>query len=651
MSVAGLLCLVGCLHPVAEHVETTVCDLAAQPWDLQPLDHAMPPLTTTTTETQKESQTTEIPKSGGKEKQKLVGPPVPPELLPGGKLPEIKLPQLGQEKDEKERKKKEEERRQAIARLLPSLPELSDEPPDLPGPEGRPLTLSDIQKLAMSNSPLIRQAAARVKEMQGAAIQAGLPPNPFIGFEADTIGTTGGPGYTGGFIDQKIIIANKLQLQRAVATMDIRNAEQALFRAQTDLATRVRGYYFALLVANESVKINRAVVKFTNAIYELQVKQVVRGGLAALYEPMYLRALAVQAAAGLVQARNQRIAAWKQLAAAVGLTGLPPTQVAGRIDIPVPVFDHKAVLAKALASHSDVRTAENSLQQARYSLELARIAPIPDPDVRLLIQKDRTGPPFEISPSLAISIPLPVWDRNQGGIMQAQGVVIRQSEEAHRVRTELARTLTDAYYRYNSNRIVLSMYRDEVLPNLVRAYQGIQLRYNLELSVDRAIGSTPPGFNDYVVAQQNLIGAVTTYITTLGQMWQAVVDVADLLQTPDLFGVQTPTEKVAEIPDLEKLPGLPCCHPCSPLPEAHQRVKDGDWPNTGMGTPAAEKKEILPPPTPVPDKDKNKPATLPAPGEVVPSLPPAPTTKTDVQPKTLPGRFEGVPLPPLVNTH
>ena len=94
------------------------------------------------------------------------------------------------------------------------------------------------------------------------AIQAGLPPNPTIGYEGDTMGTAVGPGYQGGFVEQKIIVANKLQLARAAATMDLRNAELALVRAQTDLATRVRGAYFAVLVAKESIKLNRALVKF-----------------------------------------------------------------------------------------------------------------------------------------------------------------------------------------------------------------------------------------------------------------------------------------------------------------------------------------------------------------------------------------------------
>jgi cobalt-zinc-cadmium efflux system outer membrane protein len=656
MSAAGLLCLAGCLYPVVEKVDATVCELAAGAIDLQPIEHAAPlpqaygdasvpagvkpadetppPAAGTVQQTSWQAPDRKAPAIREAPKRETLT--IPDELLPGGKIPDIVLPRLPRSDDPK-RKEKEEERRKALERLFPPLPPVGEEPPECPGPEGLPLTLSDLQRLALANSPLIRQAAARVKEMEGAAIQAGLPPNPILAYEGDTMGTTGGPGYQGGFLEQKIIVANKLQLQRAAATMDLKNAELALVRAQTDLATRVRGGYFAVLVAKESVRLNRALVKFTNDVYDNQVKQVLRGGLSAPYEPMYLRSLAAQARLALVQARNRRTSAWKQLAAAIGLPGLPPTTLAGRIDIPVPLFDNKCVLAHVLAHHTDLLTAGNALQQAYYNLELAKVTPIPDPTVHLLIQKDRTGPPFAVDPSVQVSIPIPIWDHNQGGILQQQAVVVRQSEEAHRVRTELTRTLSEAFERYDNARIGLRDYRDLILPDLVRVYRGVYTRYQRELPAGLgtpggtgagpttpmpSVGSAVPGFNDLVVAQQNLAGAVATYITTLGQLWQAVVDVADLMQTKDLFGAGAPVLPVAEIPDLEKLPPLPCCHPCSPLPGAHQKVLDGTWPTAepgGSPQAAAEaaptRPATLPPPSPEPAappaKEKEKPAALP----------------------------------------
>src|SRR5262249_19849379 len=109
---------------------------------------------------------------------------------------------------------------------------------------------------------------------------------------------------------------------------------------------------------------------------------------------------------------------------------------------------------------------------------------------------------------------------------------------------------------------------------------------------------TPPTLNDVVVAQQNLAQSVATYLTTLGGLWQAVVDLAGLLQTDDLFGMKT--DEVADIPDLEKLFALPCCHRCSPPPWQHDRVLDGEWPSAMPPTPMAEpeKPTMLPSPRP-----------------------------------------------------
>jgi cobalt-zinc-cadmium efflux system outer membrane protein len=549
----ALLLVAGCFVPVGEKIDLAVCDLAARPRDLQPLipaDQTPPP-----------APEPEEEKPG----EKKPGLAIPPELSPGG-MPrplEKELP-FGKNVPAKELER-------AINRVYPPLPPIGDEVPPQPGPHGVPLSLADLQRLALANSPLIKQAAANLESARGAAVQAGLLPNPTVGFQNDTAGTTGGAGYVGGYVEQKITTTNRLKLARAVAMMDVANAEAALRRAETDLATSVRSGYFAVLVARESVRINRALVRLTEEVYRLQI-DMVRAAEAASYEPAYLRSLAVQARGNLVQARNRYVSAWKQLASHLGLPGMPLTELAGRIDVPIPVYDHKEVLARVLANHTDVRTAFNRHQQAVFALKLAQVTPIPDVDVRVMVQKDHTGPPFAVNPSVAVSFPVPVWNRNQGGIAQAQGRLVGAQEEPHRVRSALTATLAEAFERYENNRVLLRYYRDEVLPDLVRVYRGVYTRYR------RGEGNL--NVTDVVQPQQNLANAIGNYVNTLGQLWQAVVDVADLLQTDDLFQLNkehVPTQDVAAIPDLDHLPGLPCCHPCSPAPEAHHRVVEGEW--------------------------------------------------------------------------
>jgi cobalt-zinc-cadmium efflux system outer membrane protein len=576
----GLLLLSGgCCTSVGQKIDDVVCDIAAHPIDLQPqpADQASMPQPAPDTAVKPASyDEPPMPRKADAAPNVLKDDrlQILDALLPGGPLPRIQLPA-----DEKDPKRKE-----VLDQLYPAMPAPGEIERPAMGSEGRPLNLADLQRLALSNSPLFRQASATVEAMRGAAIQAGAYPNPSIGFQEDTGGTAGGPGYLGGFLNQVIKTGNKLQLQRAAATMDLRNAELARKRAKTDLTHTIRGDYYQVLVAQENVRVSRALADFSNAAYDFQVKNVRLGGFSMPYEPMQLRVLAWQAQAALVQARNRYTGAWKQLAAAMGLPGMRPTELAGRVDTPIPVYDHAAVLARALQSHTDVLTAENTLTQARFRLKLAQVQVVPDVTVNVVLQKDYTGPPFGFVYSLQAGVPIPIFDRNEGGIYQAQAQVVQASDESHRVRDDLTTRLATAFESYENNRVFLRIYRDKILPDQVRAYRAIYDRYQTEFPPALPPGfpvSARPAFSDVVVAQQNLAQSIATYVQTLGAMWQAVADVADLVQTDDLFqlGFAGACPEKVDVPDLANLPGLPCMHPCSPLPDPQLKTGDGPWPS------------------------------------------------------------------------
>src|SRR5262249_13128903 len=139
----------------------------------------------------------------------------------------------------------------------------------------------------------------------------------------------------------------------------------------------------------------------------------------------------------LEQARNSSQTAWKQLASALGLPGMPPTQLAGRVDAPLPVFDFEAVKSQMLTRHTDVLTAENDILRARLNLRQAQVARYPDVDFQLKLQKDYTAPPHLLTASIQASAPIPTWDRNQGNIMQAEAQLAAAEEEPHKVRDDL----------------------------------------------------------------------------------------------------------------------------------------------------------------------------------------------------------------------
>jgi cobalt-zinc-cadmium efflux system outer membrane protein len=271
-----------------------------------------------------------------------------PSELPGAQAPPIKLPE------------NKAERSRILKELYPPLPAPPGLPPRAPGPEGHPLSLSDLQRLAETYNPGIKNALAAVQAARGAAYQAGQYPNPAIAFEHDTV-ETGPAGYPGFFVDQLIKTGGKLTVAQAAAIMDVLNSELALRRARSDVRYSVRGSYFSVLVALENIRVSKALYRFTEQVYRVQV-DLVEGAEGAAYEPMQLRPLVLQTQLSLIQAQNQYAASWRQLAASLGLPDMPPTELEGRVDLPVPVLDYDDVLSR-LSNHTDVLSARVSIER------------------------------------------------------------------------------------------------------------------------------------------------------------------------------------------------------------------------------------------------------------------------------------------------
>jgi hypothetical protein len=95
------------------------------------------------------------------------------------------------------------------------------------------LDLASLEELALQSNPTLVQAGAQISVSRSKALQAGLYPNPTVGYQAELIGVNGTPGeFQGGYIQQTIVTAGKLRLSRA------KYCQEACHRADDRFATR-----------------------------------------------------------------------------------------------------------------------------------------------------------------------------------------------------------------------------------------------------------------------------------------------------------------------------------------------------------------------------------------------------------------------------
>lgn len=446
--------------------------------------------------------------------------------LPGATAPPVIVPQMPKEATLAEREK-------TVEATYPRLSNVAASQVVRATADAPPVSLAELQQMAAESSPVLRRARAEAESTYGQVIQAGLHPNPTVGYQADQIqprlalpptSTASGAGQQGGFINQLIKTAGKLGLAQKVAGFDYINALVAVRRAQVDVTAAVRAQYFAVLVAQQGVEINRALVQMADEAYQLQLRETAAGEKAG-YEPLQLYAQAEQARNALVLAEANYRAAWRQLAAAVGRPDLSPRPIAGKADIPAPVFDPDFIQARVLSEHTDILTARNTLAQAQTNLVLQRRQPIPDLATNQVLEYDNLAQVYQVN--LQFGIQVPVFDRNQGNIHAAQARIGKATANIAATENELVGKLAEAFGRYNANRQTAERYRERILPNLARAYKA--LIHHHRIDPDKV------AFDDVILGQQNYAQALQAYLAALDAQWKAVVDVANVGQLDELF--------------------------------------------------------------------------------------------------------------------
>jgi len=153
--------------------------------------------------------------------------------------------------------------RGADAPPSPTPPTSPAPSPTTPSP--RTLSLADLERMALLGNPTLAQAAATVAASRGKALQAGLYPNPTIGYAGEQIGIAGTAGeLQGGFVQQTIVTAGKLRLSRAKYNQEAREAELLVMAQQYRVLNGVRIHFYELLALERTINLHRELLANAN---------------------------------------------------------------------------------------------------------------------------------------------------------------------------------------------------------------------------------------------------------------------------------------------------------------------------------------------------------------------------------------------------
>lgn len=367
---------------------------------------------------------------------------------------------------------------------------------------GHALSLADLEQMALTCNPSIARAAGEVQAARGAWLQAGLPPNPSVGYQGQQLGSGGLAEQHGIWFEQEFVRGGKLRLSREVASQEVARAESRLAAQQQRVVTDVRIAFYQVLVAQRQAEVAIELVNI--ARQSLDAAESLERGQEVGRVDVVQSELERENAEILAQnARNRLTAAWTALAAVVGQPNLPPQPVTGHLELESPHLDWSTSLDRLLSNSPEIGAAIANLERARWAVERANVEAVPNLTLNGMVNAIDNGIGGRPDGEVSIGVPLPLWNRNQGGIVQAQGEVAVAQRALEQLELSLQQRLAPVYERYANAHNQVERYRNRILPaareslDLTRRlYEAGEVNYINLLTTQRTFSQTNLNYLD-----------------------------------------------------------------------------------------------------------------------------------------------------------
>jgi len=390
--------------------------------------------------------------------------------------------------------------------------------PASPSVAGEGLTLAELEDLALSANPAVMRAAALVSAAEGNWVQVGLLPNPTVGYLGQQLGSGGLAEQHGIAASQEWVRGGKLGLNRAVADQELLRAQQQLAVQQQRVLTDVRISFYHVLLAQRQIDLTENLVTISRQGASA-VEALLRAKEASRADILQAQ-LEVENAAVLARnAQNRHAAAWRQLSAVVGDPNLPMQPLQGDAFAAPQELDFDETLVHLQTSSPEIAAAMTEVSRARAFLERAYVEPIPNVTFQGMVNVIDNGIGGKPDAEVGVSLPLPLFNRNQGAILQAQQEVIAAERALQRVELSLRTRLAPTYERYANARNQVQRYREAILPAAQETLDLTRKMYEA--------GET--NFLSLLTAQRTYSQTNLFYLESLRELRMAEVEIEGLL--------------------------------------------------------------------------------------------------------------------------
>lgn len=387
------------------------------------------------------------------------------------------------------------------------------------------LTWREVREKFEANNPTLLAGQIGIEESRAQQITAYLRPNPTFTASVDQLHPwKSSHAYTDTL---PIASVNYLFERRHKRQLRLESAQEGTAIVISQLADETRSLLFTLRSAFVQVLQQKAILdlakenlSFYDRVLQVSNDRLKAGDIARIdLDRLQLQRVTFESDVETAEV-NLRTAKIQLLMLLNDRTPVEQFDVAGPFDFSEQISPLGEFRRIALETRPDLRAAVQSIDQARTNHRLAEANASTDPTIGVDFGRNPGFQPgFETYMGLSISIPLRIFDRNQGERLRTQLDILHNERVRDASEALVYSDVDSAYATLNSTVILLQPYKAKYLQ------QAVRVRDTVTFSYERG-GASLLDFlqaqNDYRSVQRSYLTLVGSYLTAAAQLNLAV---------------------------------------------------------------------------------------------------------------------------------
>ena len=341
------------------------------------------------------------------------------------------------------------------------------------------LSLNEVLAIAEAMNPELAAARKEIDLATAAIWEARLYPNPSLVFEFEDYrtkdkATIGKMERTAG-VSFPLVVGGRIGAATRLAEKEREQAAVNYLWRRREILSGVKRAFYGVLGARGQADLAKQTRDLAKTLHDVSSERF-RAQAVPEMELLKAAVALAKAESDLRQADRASAVALKALHAAMGNVDLPKDKLSGGLVTLFTSPSLEALRGHVTTVHPLLEAARRTREAAELNLELARAERIPDLGFEVTAGR---GPDDDSIVEGGVSIPLPLFNRNQAKIASAQARIDQAEYQIQAVRNDLVVRLTEAYQSFAGAQERVISYREEVLPKAEKALEQSNEGYRL----------------------------------------------------------------------------------------------------------------------------------------------------------------------------